>query len=128
MICMIIAFFAAILSFNFFVNSYQVNGINRLVLGMPLSLYETSINLFEINADEGPYFIKEDLENNITSFFDFHIPRYTSDYSLNFYYYNVGDHSIDVSDKSRAVEVTINASLVMFNNYKKTMFYEIRSN
>lgn len=128
MIAMIIAFFVAFLSFNFFMNSYQINGINRLVLGMPVSLYETSIHLLDINETLGPYFDKEVLEDNLTSFFAFHMPRYTDDYSLAFYYYNIADHSISFSNQPKAVEVTVRASLVMFNDYQRTMFYEIRSN
>ena len=128
MICMIIAFFVAFLSFSFFMNSYQVNGINRLVYGMPLSLYETAINMLDIDEENGPYFDKEELENNISDYFIFHIYRYTDGLALNFYYYNISDHSADLSDECRAVEITICASLFMFNEYEKTMFYEIRSN
>lgn len=128
MICMIIAFFVAFLSFNFFMNSYQINGINRLVYGMPISIYETSIQMYNIDVSTGPYFIKNELEENVFNYFAFHMPRYTEDYSLNFYYYKVSDHSIDLTNQSRAVEITLKASLVMFNQYEKTMYYEIRSN
>ena len=128
MICMIIAFFVAFLSFNFFMNSYQINGINRLVYGMPISIYETSIQMYNIDVSTGPYFIKDELEENVSNYFAFHMPRYTEDYSLNYYYYKVGDHSIDLTNQSHAVEITLRASLVMFNQYEKTMYYEIRSN
>ena len=128
MISMIIAFFVAFLSFNFFMNSYQINGINRLVFGMPISLYETAINMLDIDEDKGPYFIKGELESNINSFYAFHMPRYTDKYRLSFYYYNIANHSLDFSNEPRAVEVTLKADLVMFNTYQKTMFYEIRSN
>lgn len=128
MVAMIIAFFVAFLSFNFFMNSYQINGINRLVFGMPMSLYETAIHMLDINDLFGPYFDKEVLEDNLTSFFNYHMPRYTDDYHLNYYYYNIADHSINFTSQPRAVEVTVYASLIMFNEYQKTMFYEIRSN
>lgn len=128
MICMIIAFFVAFLSFNFFMNSYQINGINRLVYGMPISIYETSIQMYNIDVSTGPYFIKDELEENVFYYFAFHMPRYTEDYSLNYYYYKVSDHSIDLTNQSHAVEITLRASLVMFNQYEKTMYYEIRSN
>ena len=128
MISMIIAFFVAFLSFNFFMNSYQINGINRLVYGMPVSIFETSMQMFNIDDSVGPYFIKDELEKNVYDYFAFHMPRYTDDYYLNYYYYNVSDHSIDLTSQSHAVEITLEASLVMFNKYEKTMFYEIRSN
>ena len=128
MIAAILSFFVAFLSFNFFMLSYQTNGINRLVLSAPLSLFETAINLFQIDEEIGPVFDKEILVDNITSYFDYHMPRYTSNYSLLFYYYNPADHSIELSDNAKAVEVEINASLALDYHYEKTMYYEIWSN
>ena len=127
MIAMLISFVVVFLSFNFFMVSYQVNGINRLVTGAPLSLFETAIVLFEIDEENGPYFDKELLEDNLTSFFDYHLPRYTNQFSLSFYYYNMSNHSLDMSDEPQAVEVTVAADLVLSKNYQKTMYYEIRS-
>ena len=128
MVTIIISFLVVVLSFNFFMMSYQINGINRLVMSAPMSLYETAINVFEIDEEKGPYFDKEILEENITYYFTFHMPRYTDDYRLSFYYYNPNNHSLYLGNEPRAVEVTIRASLVLFNNYRRTMFYEIRSN
>lgn len=126
MISAIISFFVVFFSFNFFMLSYQVNGINRLVMSMPLSLVETAIEMLNINEKEGPYYIKEELEENLTSFYDFHLPRYSSNYSLSYYYYNIGDHSIDMDDECRAVEVKVDVELFLFKHYSKTMTYEIR--
>ena len=128
MVCMIISFFVIVLSFNFFMMSYQINGINRIVMSAPISLYETAINMFDIDEEVGPSFDKQILEDNITSYFDFHMARYTSDYDLDFYYYLPKDHSIDMSDDPKAVEVTLEAITVLFYHYQKTMYYEIRRN
>ena len=128
MVTMIISFFVVVLSFNFFIMSYQINGINRLVMSTPLALYETAINLFDIDEEYGPTFDKEILENNITSYFSFHMPRYTENYSLEFYYYIPSTHAIDMSEEAQAVEVTLAASLILFYHYQKTMYYEIRRN
>ena len=128
MIAMIISFFVVYLSFNFFMVSYQINGINRLVHAAPLSLYETAINMFAIDEEKGPYFDKVILEDNIISYFDFHMPRYTDNYAIDFYYYNPIDHSLDMDDEAQAVEVTIDSDLILSKHYQKTMYYEIRSN
>ena len=128
MVCMIISFFVVVLSFNFFMMSYQINGINRLVMSAPISLYETAINMFDIDEEEGPSFDKEILEENLTSYFDFHMPRYTNDYDLDFYYYIPSNHSLDMSDDPKAVEVTLDSTIVLFYHYQKTMYYEIRRN
>ena len=128
MIAMIISFFVVYLSFNFFMISYKINGINRLVYAAPLSLYETAINMFAIDEEKGPYFDKVILEDNIISYFDFHMPRYTDNYAIDFYYYNPIDHSLDMDDEAQAVEVTIDSDLILSKHYQKTMYYEIRSN
>ena len=128
MVAMIISFLVVVLSFNFFMMSYQINGINSLVMSAPVSLYETSIVLFEIDEETGPYFDKEILEDNITSFFSFHMNKYTSDYDLDFYYYLPIDHSIDMSDEPKAVEVTLHTTVALSYHYQKTMYYEIRRN
>ena len=127
MIAMIIAFVVVVLSFNFFTISYQISGINRLVIGAPLSLFETAIEMYEIDSNKGPYFNKELLVGNITYYFSYHMPKYTSDYSLSYYYYNIEDHSLDMSDEVKAVEVNLSANLVLYYHYQKTMYYEIRS-
>ena len=128
MIAIFISFLLVVLSFNFFVVSYQINGINRLVLSAPLSLFETAINLFEIDEDIGPVFDKTILVDNLTSYFDYQMPRYTEDYSLSFYYYNPIDHSIKLSENAKAVDVIIDANLALNYHYQKTMYYEIWSN
>ena len=128
MVTIIISFLVVVLSFNFFMMSYQINGINRLVMSAPMSLYETAINVFEIDEEKGPYFDKEILEENITYYFAFHMPRYTEDYQLDFYYYNPIDHSLDMNDEVKAVEVTINANIILYYHYQKTMYYEIWRN
>lgn len=128
MVTIIISFLVVVLSFNFFMMSYQINGINRLVMSAPMSLYETAINVFEIDEEKGPYFDKEILEENITYYFTFHMPRYTEDYQLDFYYYNPIDHSLDMNDEVKAVEVTLNANIILYYHYQKTMYYEIWRN
>ena len=127
MIAMVIAFFVIVLSFNFFAISYQISGINRLILGAPLSLFETAIIMYDIDEKYGPYFDKEQLVENITYYFAYHMPRYTKDYELSYYYYNIEDHSLDMSDEVKAVEVSITANIVLSYQYQKTMYYEIRS-
>lgn len=128
MVTIIISFLVVVLSFNFFMMSYQINGINRLVMSAPMSLYETAINVFEIDEETGPYFDKEILEENITSYFTFHMSKYTDNYTLDFYYYNPIDHSLDMSDEVKAIEVTVSANIVLYYHYQKTMYYEIWRN
>ncbi len=128
---MAMIFFALLvvtLSFNFFMISYQVNGINRLVYGVPVSLFETSLNLYGVDENNGAFFIKDTLEEKLTSYFNALMKRYADDYTLDFYYYNPSNHSLCVSENCSAIEVTVEANLVLNYHYEKTLFYEIRSN
>ena len=93
MLMMIISFFVVVMSFNLFMMGYQVNGVNRLVLGTPMSLFETAINMYAIDESVGPYFNYETLESNLTSYFDYSMPHYTDSYSLEFYYYNPANNA-----------------------------------
>ena len=127
MLVMFVAFVFIILSFNFFMISYQINGVNRLVYGANPALFESSINLYNINEISGPYFSQTKLEKRLTSYFDYSMPKYTSDYSLDFYYYNPSDHSFCTSDNCSAFEATLKTELILNYHYEKTLFYEIRS-
>jgi len=128
MVLMFIALFIAVISFNFFMMSYQINGVNNIVLAMPISLYETSINMINIDDTTGPTFDKARLEERINKYFTFSMQKYTDDYSLSFYYYNPFDHSVCLSDSCHAVEVKVETTLILYYRYSKTMYYQIRSN
>ena len=128
MILVFICLLIVVFSFNFFMMSYQINGINRLVLAMPISLYETSINLLGVDENSAPGFDKDKLERNINSYFAHSMKSFTEDYKLTFYYYNPFDHSICLSLYCSAVEVKVCANLILNYHYSKTMYYQIRSN
>lgn len=128
MVTIFIALFVIVFCFNFFMISYQMNGINRLVYGVPISLVETSISMLAIDEDKGPTFNKTTLENKLTSYFNYSMQKYVDDYSLDFYYYNPDNHSYCTTNKCSAVEITLKADLILNYRYEKTLFYEIRSN
>lgn len=128
MVAIFIALFIIVFCFNFFMISYQMNGISRLVYGVPISIFETSINMLNIKEDEGVTFNKSILENKLTSYFDYSMHNYVDNYELVFYYYNPEDHSYCTSSNCPAVEVTLRTNLILNYHYVKKLFYEIRSN
>ena len=128
MVVIFIALFIIVCCFNFFMISYQMNGINRLFFSVPIALIESSINQYDIDENSGPYFVKETLEKKLTSYFTNSLKNYVDDFTLDFYYYNPSDHSLDVEANAQAVEVTISSNLILSKHYERTMFYEIRSN
>ena len=128
MVTIFIALFIIVFCFNFFMISYQMSGINRLVYGVPISIFETSINMLAINPDEGVTFNRSVLEKNLTSYFNYSMRNYVDDYDLDFYYYNPEDNSYCTSNNCSAVEVTVSTDLILSFHYERTLFYEIRSN
>ncbi len=128
MVTIFIALFIIVFCFNFFMISYQMNGINRLIYGVPITIFETSINMLAIKEDEGVTFNKSLLENKLTSYFEYSIHNYVDQYELVFYYYNPEDYSYCTSKSCPAVEVTLRTNLMLNYHYQKTFFYEIRSN
>ena len=117
-----------ILSLQFFSFTYRINGINRAVYNIPISIFEASIPLVQDTSDPKIYFDKQYLDDYLTSYFDKVIYRYTDRYSLNYYYYVQDDYSICRSDYCDAVEVTLNARITLFSDYSKTMRFYIHKN
>lgn len=128
MVVIFLALFIIVCCFNFFMMSYQMNGINRLFFSVPIALIESSINQYDIDDNIGPYFVKETLENKLTSYFAKSLKNYVDDFTLDFYYYNPSDHSFCTSDTCNAFEATLKTDLILSYHYEKTLFYEIRSN
>lgn len=117
-----------VLSLNFFTITYRVNGLNRLIHNVPISLFETSIPIIEESDELTLYYDKELLENKLTSYFDKSIYKYTDEYRVTFYYYNQEDESICKGDKCDAIEITLKAKIDLFSEFKKTARFYIQKN
>ena len=117
-----------ILSLHFFSFTYRINGINRVMYNIPISIFEASIPLVQITETPNMYFDKAYLESELTSYIDKAIYKYTDHYSLKFYYYKQSDNSICKTNYCNAVEVTLNAQITLFNDYSKTMRFYIQKN
>ena len=128
MINIYLSVFVMVLSFNCFTFTYRYNGINRTLMEMPKSLLETSIPLIEVDDPFFIHFDREELTNNLTYYFDSHLPRYTDEYHLDYYFSNTGDESMCLTDSCTAIEINLKAKVLFFSEYDKTMRYEIRSN
>ena len=117
-----------ILSLQFFTFTYRINGINRMMFNMPISIFEASIPLVQDTSEPILYFDREYLLNELTSYVDKSIYKYTDRYSLDLYYYDQDDYSICRGDYCNAVEVTLNARITLFDDYSKTMRFYIHKN
>lgn len=117
-----------ILSLQFFSFTYRINGINRAVYNIPISIFEASIPLVQDVEKPKIYFDQDYLETYLTSYFDKVIYRYTDKYRLLLYYYVQGDYSMCRTDYCDAVEVTLSAKITLFSNYSKSMRFYVHKN
>ena len=66
--------------------------------------------------------------DELTSYMNNSLYRYTDHFSLDLYYYVQEDYSICRSEFCDAVEVTLNARITLFDDYSKTMRFYIHKN
>ena len=118
----------AILSLHFFTVTYRLNGVHRTLFNIPISLFESSIPLVDDSPDPNLYFLKEQLEEKLNSYFASQLKKYVSNYSISYYYYNQEDDSICRDDYCTSLEINLKASIVLNFEYDKTANFYIRSN
>ena len=127
MVNIFISIILAIEGFMIFTISFQINGVNRVFVNTPKSIFEVSIPV--VAEDEfNPYFKKETLNKYLTYYYNKTILMYVDSYEINYYYYNLDDHSMCLTNYPKAVEVTLTCETAFSYQYTKTIFYEIRSN
>ena len=115
-----------IMTVQFFFISYRLTGINRVMLNIPISIFESSIPLVQERDEPIIYFDKEKLNTELTSYFEKSIKKYTDEYELDYYYYSQDDHSICTSEYCTAIEITIEAKITLTMNYQKTVHFYIQ--
>lgn len=126
---MIVAFLVvvvALISFSFFTVTTRINAINRVVITTPFEIFETSIPLLNEDNNIDLYFDKDALEEKLADYYFTNLEKYTSEITIDFYYYNQEDKSYCLDDKCNAVEVCVESEIVFDFQYSRTMYYEIK--
>lgn len=126
MIVLLFVFTLSAFLFSSFTISLKLQTINRAVIYMPIEIFETAIPVANIDENEGLYFNKDWLTNNLDSYFENKLSRIMKDYSYSLYYYNQNDQSICINDKCDAVEVTVTGHYAFNFLYSRSINYEIR--
>lgn len=102
--------------------SFSFQGLNRAIINTPI---ESMFRTVEIE-NEGVFFDKNSFQNTMMRYYDNVIPRYAKEYSVEFYYFNLSDGSMCVSNFCSSVEITVNCKLIFNYDYSRTMTYSIR--
>ena len=124
----IISLVIAVMSLHLFTVTYRLNGINRSLYNIPISIFESSIPLLDYNEEIGLYYNKETLKQKLTYYFNISISGLCHSYEMDLYFYNQGDDSVCLSKYCNAVEITINAKVIFFTEYHRTARFYISHN
>ena len=111
-------------SVSLFTITYRYNAINRMVINAPITLFEYSVPLVNVETIS---FSQNELEKRYKEYIDLNIKNYASDYSIDFRYYDPLDDGL-VTDNPIAVEIYIKAKIITSFNYERKMFYQIVEN
>lgn len=121
MIILLISTIIGLVSVQFFALNYSIQGLNRAIIYTPIEMMYKSVKMY----GEMPYFNIDDFELIVTNYYSKILPRYTNEYTLDFYYYNVSDGSMCLTNECDGVEITIICKLNITYEYKRVMFYEM---
>ena len=114
-----------ILSFSSYALAYQINGINRVVISTPATIFETSI-YHNVNEEQPRVLMSKKLvSQKLENFYQCEIPRFTEDFTYELYFYNKEDESMCVEDNCNAVEIVFDATLVYNYQYHRVIHYEV---
>lgn len=124
MIVLLISMLIGVVSLQYFTLNYSIQGLNRAILYTPIELMYKSIT----TADDNPQFDRADFEYVVLDYYSRIIPRYSKHYIVDFYYYDLLDESMCLTNNCNGVEITIDCKLNVTYTYHRVMFYELREN
>ena len=122
---MILILFSAlfsVFSVQFFTINFAITGLNRAIINTPIEMMYRDV----INDGGSLYFNVEEFTNNLKSYYDSILFRYTKSYNMNLYFYDYNSKEICEENYCNAVEVNITSRLLDMYDFSRTMYYEIR--
>ncbi|MDY0177808.1 MAG: hypothetical protein GX807_02410 [Erysipelotrichia bacterium] len=117
-------------SFQGFILTFQLGGINRTLYNFPKNIFENAIVLIqdENTIEIKPYFNVPNLEYYVTSYLNDNLSSYGLDYEVDFNYYEAKTKTLCRSDRCDGVKVIFKTKILTFYPYEKTVYYEVREN
>ena len=121
MINTFISMLLIIFTFSVFNISLRIQGVNRLVINAPLTIFEYTV----IDKDNDVIFYREELQERYINYLERTIYQFVDNYGVHFRFYNPSDGGL-CDEYCRGVEVKISADMSFSYTYHRTMFYEIK--
>lgn len=122
MILMLVSTLIGLVSLQYFALNYSIQGLNRAILYTPIEIMYKGV----ASLGEKPLISRDDFEYILMSYFDHIIPRYSKEYTVDFYYYNLSNESMCLTDNCEGVDITIDCKLNITYQYHRVMYYELK--
>ena len=128
MLILLVGLAFLVVCFSSFTLAYQINGINRVVVATPITIFETS-TLNDLDYDYPTLlFSKEILKERLDKFYNYELSKFTSKFTYELYFYNKKNGSMCVQDECDGVEISFSASLIYNYQYRRTVTFEVYEN
>lgn len=105
--------------------AFQINGINRVVISTPVTIFETSIYHNVDEEEPNVLMSKKLVTEKLDKFYQREISKFTEDFTYEIYFYNKENGSMCVEDNCNAVEISFSASLMYNYQYHRIIHYEV---
>ncbi len=122
MIIIFISMAFAVFSLQIFTLNMQIQSLNREIINTPVQLLSKCV-MYEGSK---VYFSSDVFEEILRPYYNKRIEKYTSEYEVEFYFYNLEDHSYCYNSGCEAVEVSVDCSLINNYHFTRTMNYQIK--
>lgn len=127
MLILLVGLAFLILSFSSFTLSYQINGINRVVVSTPITIFESSIMHDLDDYDPVVLFTKSLVKEKLDRYYSIELSKFTDKFSYEMYFYNSWNESMCIYDECDAVEITFSATLLYNYQYHRVLNFEVYS-
>lgn len=123
-------FFTAFLVLLFLLETfnltYSYGGINRTFLSLTHGVIEKSVfELAEENGSYKPYYKQDVLEMAVCQYLNSNLAKFTDEYYISFYYYQVADLSVCISEKCDGVQIHLQTDIGSLVAYDKILRFEL---
>ena len=122
-----ISIFLLISSFELFVGTFQMNGIQRNFYSLNRGVLEQAV-VIEPTAIKGEYNVNYDVykvKEFVVDFLTYTLESYTDNFEVGFHFYFVSSKKTCTLDKCDAVRISLHAPVTLFQSYDNALSFEL---
>lgn len=122
-----ISIFLLISSFELFVGTFQMNGIQRNFYSLNRGVLEQAI-VIEKDVNNGNYIVNYDVykvKEVVVDFLTYTLESYTENFEVGFYFYFASSKTTCSLEKCDAVRISIHAPVTLFQSYDNALTFEL---